>query len=73
MPDIAETDAFARLQADWGSGYEITRDDDPASPEPYKAVRRDGTGMLTAKDPEALRDAVLRDYLAREEPGKAAS
>ena len=64
MPDIAETDAFARLKWDWDSAYDVTRDDDPANPEPYSAARKDGKGTLTAADPEALREAVLRDYLA---------
>ncbi len=65
MPGIAETDAFARLQADWGSAYHFTRDDTPGNPQPYTAVRKDGGATLTAADPGTLREAVLRDYLAR--------
>jgi hypothetical protein len=65
---IAETDAFARLQWDWDSAYDFTRDDDPGNPQPYTAARKDGKGTLAAADPETLRDAVLRDYLARPIP-----
>jgi hypothetical protein len=63
VPGIAETDAFARLQWDWGSAYDFARDDTPGNPEPYTAVRKDGKGTLTAANPGTLRDAVLRDYL----------
>jgi hypothetical protein len=64
VPGITEIDAFARLHWDWDSAYDFTRDDDPANPKPYTAVRKDGKGTLTAADLECLRDAVLRDYLA---------
>jgi hypothetical protein len=68
VPDIAENDAFTRLQWDWGGAYDFTRDDAPGNPEPYAAARKDGKGTLTAQDPEALREAVLRDYLACKVP-----
>ena len=68
MPGIAETDAFARLQWDWDSAYDFARDEAPGNPEPYTAARKDGKGTLRAAHPEALREAVLRDYLACKVP-----
>lgn len=66
MPGIEETDAYARLRWDWDTAYDFSYQ--PDSPEPYRAARRDGRGTLEAKDPEALRKAVQRDYIACKVP-----
>ncbi len=64
MPDIAETDRYEMLCEDWGSAYLITRARDPA--HPYRAARRDDPAViLSAADPDALRELIRADYLAR--------
>ena len=64
MPDIAEMDSYAMLCQDWGSAYRITRT--PGAARPYQAERRDDrAAVLTAEGPDALRDLIRADYLAR--------
>ena len=64
MPDIAEMDSYAMLCQDWGSAYRITRT--PSTTYPYQAERRDDhTVVLSAADPDALRNLIRADYLAR--------
>ena len=70
MPDIAEMDSYAMLRQDWGSAYRITRA--PGTARPYQAERRDDHVVLTAADPEALRDLIRADYLARPVPREVA-
>jgi hypothetical protein len=71
MPDIAEMDRYGMLCSDWGSAYQITRT--PGAAHPYQAERRDDhTVVLTAADPDALRDLIRADYLARPVPREAA-
>jgi len=64
MPDIAEMDSYAMLCQDWGSAYRITRI--PGTTCPYQAERRDDPAVvLAAAGPDALRDLIRADYLAR--------
>jgi hypothetical protein len=64
MPDIAEMDSYAMLCQDWGSAYRITRT--PGIAHPHQAERRDDSAvLLTAAGPDALRDLIRADYLAR--------
>ena len=71
MPDIAEMDSYGMLCEDWGSTYLITRV--PAAAHPYQAERRDDAGViLTAATPDALRDLIRGDYLARPVPREIA-
>jgi hypothetical protein len=73
MPGIAETDAYARLRADWGCAYTFSYDG-TGGPQAYRADRREGGGEpLYAADPDALRAAVLEDYMARRMQREAAS
>ena len=70
MPDAEETESYEMLREDWGSGYLITRV--PGTAHPYKAARRDDPAViLTAADPEALRQLIRADYLARPVPGRS--
>jgi hypothetical protein len=71
MPDIAEMDSYGMLCQDWGSAYRITRT--PGTARPYQAERRDDpTVVLAAASPEALRDLIRADYLARPIPQEIA-
>ena len=71
MPDIAEMDSYGMLCWDWGSAYQITRT--PGATHPYQAERRDDpTVVLTAADPDALRELIRADYLARPVPREIA-
>jgi hypothetical protein len=71
MPDIAEMDSYAMLHQDWGSAYRITRT--PGTARPYQAERRDDRAIvLTAADPDRLRDLIRADYLARPVPREVA-
>ena len=64
MTDIAETDSYEMLCEDWGSAYLITRARGPA--HPCQAARRDDPAViLTAAGPDALRELIRADYLAR--------
>jgi hypothetical protein len=64
MPDIAEMDSYGMLCEDWGSAYLITRA--PGAAHPYRAERRDDRAVvLTAATPDALRELIRADYLAR--------
>ncbi|MGH3171462.1 MAG: hypothetical protein ACRDN0_37075 [Trebonia sp.] len=50
--------ALAVLRWNWGRAYEIDCD-----PGLWRARRRDGLGEdITAREPDDLRDAILRDY-----------
>jgi len=67
MPDAAETDSYEMLREDWGSAYLITRV--PGTAHPYQAARRDDPAViLSAADPETLRQLIRADYLARPVP-----
>jgi hypothetical protein len=71
MPDIAEMDSYAMLCQDWRSAYRITRT--PGTARPYQAERRDDPAvLLTAAGPDALRDLIRADYLARPVPREVA-
>jgi hypothetical protein len=71
MPDIAEMDSYGMLCWDWGSAYLITRA--PGAAHPYQAERRDDAAVvLTATDPDALRELIRADYLARPVPREVA-
>jgi hypothetical protein len=71
MPDIAEMDSYGMLCWDWGSAYLITRA--PGAAHPYQAERRDDAAVvLTAADPDALRELIRTDYLARPVPREVA-
>ena len=71
MPDIGEMDSYAMLCQDWGSAYRITRT--PGTARPYQAERRDDRAVvLTAAGPDALRDLIRADYLARPVPREIA-
>jgi hypothetical protein len=71
MPDIAEMDSYAMLCQDWGSAYRITRI--PGAARPYQAERRDDRAVvLTAAVPDALRNLIRADYLARPVPREVA-
>lgn len=71
MPNITEMDSYARLCWDWGSAYQITRT--PGTTHPYQAERRDDPAVvLTAADPDALRELIRADYLARPVPREIA-
>ena len=71
MPDITEMDSYARLCWDWGSAYLITRT--PGTARPYRAERWDDhTVVLTAADPDELRDLIRADYMARPVPREVA-
>jgi hypothetical protein len=71
MPDIAEMDSYGMLCWDWGSAYLITRA--PGAAHPYQAERRDDAAVvLTAADPDALRELIRADYLARPIPREVA-
>lgn len=67
MPDIAVTDSYQMLSEDWGSAYLLTRD--PGAAHPYQAERRDDPAViLTAVDPQALRELIGADYQVRPVP-----
>jgi hypothetical protein len=71
MPDIAEMDSYGMLRWDWGSAYLITRA--PGAAHPYQAERRDDAAVvLSAADPDALRELIRADYLARPVPREVA-
>jgi hypothetical protein len=71
MPDLAEMDSYAMLRHDWDSAYHITRT--PGTARPYQAQRRDDHAViLTAADPDALRDLIRADYFARPVPREVA-
>jgi len=71
MPDIAEMDSYGMLCQDWGSAYRIIRT--PGTACPYQAeCRDDPTVVLTAADPDTLRDLIRADYLARPVPREVA-
>jgi hypothetical protein len=71
MPDLTEMDSYAMLCQDWDSAYRITRT--PGTARPYQAERRDDhTAVLTAVTPDALRDLIRADYLARPVPREVA-
>ena len=71
MLDIAEMDSYGMLCEDWGGAYLITRV--PAAAHPYRAERRDDPAViLTAADPDALRELIRADYLARPVPREVA-
>jgi hypothetical protein len=71
MPDLTEMDSYAMLCQDWGSAYRITRT--PGAAHPYHAERRDDRAVvLTAAAPDALRDLIRDDYLARPVPREVA-
>ncbi len=70
MPNITEMDSYARLCWDWGSAYQITRA--PGTARPYRAERRDDHAVLAAADPDALRELIRADYLARPVPREIA-
>ena len=71
MPDIAEMDSYGMLCEDWGSAYLITRILGTA--HRYHAERRDDPAViLTATDPDALRELIRADYWARPVPREIA-
>jgi hypothetical protein len=56
---ISADAALFMLRWNWGRAYEIDRD----GAGRWQARRRDGRGAdLTARSPDALRDAIVRDY-----------
>jgi hypothetical protein len=58
-PGGTADEALAALRWNWGRGYEI----DWEAGALWTALRRDGRGSeITAGNPAALRDAILRDY-----------
>jgi hypothetical protein len=68
---MAET--WRLLLDSWDSAYAFTHDQDPDNSEPFSAERRDDSSVvLRAKDPEALRSRVLRNYLERKVPREVA-
>lgn len=57
-------DALEALDWNWGDAYEIGRDEDV-----WHARRRDGLGgVITAADPEELRNAIRDDYMIKAVP-----
>jgi hypothetical protein len=59
--DLGRTadEALDMLRWNWGRAYEIDRE----AGQRWRARRRDGLGEeITAMGPEALRDAIFRDY-----------
>jgi hypothetical protein len=71
MLDIAETDSYGMLCEDWGSACLISRA--PGAARPYQAGRRDDPAViLTAAGPDALRELIRADYLARPVPREVA-
>ena len=71
MTGIAEMDSYEMLCEDWGSAYLITRA--PSAVRPYQVERRDDPAViLTAADPDALRELIRADYWARPVPREVA-
>lgn len=71
MPNVAETDAWACLRADWGGAYRFEYW--PGRAEPYSAFRGDDETELPGETPEELRERVRTDHSARPVPGEVAS
>jgi hypothetical protein len=68
--DRATEQAWDLLQFNWDTAYAFSYD--PSRPEPFRAERRDGLGTLSADDPDALSELVMRDYVARPVPREVA-
>jgi hypothetical protein len=66
----AAEEAWRQLRFGWDTAYTFSFD--PGRPEPFQAVRKDGLGTLSAADPEALDELVVRDYTARRVPREIA-
>jgi hypothetical protein len=61
----SEQEALEALRFGWGDAYLIGHDDDRG----YWAARRDKIGgLLTASDPDELRNAIREDYAAKPVP-----
>ncbi len=61
---LADKEALAGLEFDWGSAYVIGHDGGC-----WQAGRRDSMGhLLTARDPDELRAAIRADYELRPVP-----
>lgn len=63
-------ESWALLQYSWDTAYVFSHH--PGQPEPFRAERRDGLGTLSAPDPEALHELVMRDYTERRVPREIA-
>jgi hypothetical protein len=64
-PQAAEQEALEALRFGWGDAYLIGHDAERG----YWAARRDSIGgLLTAPDPDGLRDEITEDYAVRPVP-----
>jgi hypothetical protein len=63
-------EAWRLLQFNWDTAYTFFYY--PEAPEPFHADRRDGLGTLSAADPDALGELVMRDYITRPVPREVA-
>lgn len=70
QPSAVNEDVLEVLRFGWGDAYLIGHDDERG----YWAARRDRIGgLLTASDPEELRNAINEDYAVKPVPRELAA